>query len=68
MMNIRLPGVNYLQGKQLSKDGELKYSNILPLSLTPIHLIYTPTRPHSQLFVRYGETLAPAQNNNHTAY
>lgn len=51
------PGVNYYRVKQASADGEVKYTNVLPLSFnTYIFNIY-PNPARGQLFLRYGDDL-----------
>ncbi|HWB26347.1 MAG TPA: T9SS type A sorting domain-containing protein [Chitinophagaceae bacterium] len=52
-----LSGVNYYRVTQILKDGEFKYSNVLPLSFnTYIFNIY-PNPARGQLFVRYVDDL-----------
>ncbi len=52
-----LSGINYYRIKQSSKDGELKYSNVLPLSFNTYTFNIYPNPAHNQLFVRYGDDL-----------
>jgi len=52
-----LAGTNYYRIKQVTKDGEFKFSNILALSFnTYIFNIY-PNPAHGQLFIRYKDDL-----------
>jgi hypothetical protein len=52
-----LPGINYYRVKQISKDAEFKYSNILPLTFNTYTFNIYPNPARNQLFVRYGDDL-----------
>jgi len=59
-----LPGTNYYRVKQLSADGGVKYTNVLPLTFNTYVFNIYPNPAHGQLFIRYGDDLGTGRTIN----